>query len=424
MPELLQQQSHKYEQFRCIGAACEDTCCEGWQVSVDRKTYEKYQHCSHPVLHSQLRQWVQIQPAAENENNFARIVLNGSCCPFLSEQLCSIQKQLGEDHLGRTCATFPRIHNRVAGVIERSLDLSCPEAARLLLLDPNPASFHQTERAGEERYDLGSDSGNPHPYFWEIRSALLSLLQNRKYPVAKRLVLIGHVCDKLSELAESGHNELTPQMLEGFAFGIDASLYDAHLRACSADAADQLNTVLQLMMARIQLDFTPGRYRDLYQEFVDGLQLKPGLDFKECSRSYAEAYTRQYAPFLAAHEHMLEHYLVYYAYKTLFPFGSPALNSALPDEYRQNLFTTHYLLIASYFAVAQSLMIGLAAKYGPDFGPDHAVRCIQSCSRTLEHCTSYPSRVLQILAANNIKKSAAGMSMLTQGPQYHERPSE
>jgi hypothetical protein len=155
---------------------------------------------------------------------------------------------------------------------------------------------------------------------------------------------------------------------------------------------------------------------------VDGLQLKPGLSMKECSFRYVEAYTRQYAPFLAAHEHMLEHYLVYYAYKNLFPFGSPALNAGLPEEHRQDLFTAHYLLMASYFAVAQSLTVGLAAHYGSDFGPDHVIRCIQSCSRTLEHCTSYPSRVLQILAASGIK-NAAGMSMLTQSPQYRERGS-
>lgn len=424
MPEpLLQQQARHYDQFRCIGAKCEDTCCDGWQVSVDQKTYEKYQQCSDSVLRPQLQQWVQIQPAATSENNFAKIVLTGSRCPFLSEKLCSIQKQLGEDYLGKTCATFPRINNQVAGVVERSLDLSCPEAARLLLTDSSPASFHQVQANLDGCHTVGSGPDQPHPYFWEIRSALLSLLQNRKYPVAKRLILVGHVCDKLNELARNGHDLLIPQVLEGFAFGIDAGFYDAHLQTCSADAADQLNIILQLMAARIQLDFTPQRYLDLYREFVDGLQLKPELSIYECSNRYAQAYAHQYAPFLAMHEHMLEHYLVYYAYKTLFPFGSKALNASLPEEHRQNSFTAHYLLMASYFAMAQSFMIGLAAGYGPDFGPDHMIRCIQSCARTLEHCTSYSSQVLQILSAKGIE-SAAGMSVLTQNPQYRERAFE
>ena len=382
---------------------------------MDRKTYEKYQQCSHPVLGPQLQQWIQIQPAADG-NHFARIMLTGSRCPFLSEQLCSIHKELGEDYLGRTCATFPRLHNRVSGVVEKSLDLSCPEAARLLLTDSNPASFHQVERDTKERYELGGDSGTRHPYFWEIRSAVLSLLQNRRCPVAKRLVLIGHICDKLDELSRSGHEESMPQALEGFTFGINAGFYDGHLQTCSAKAADQLSIALQLMTARIQLDFTPQRYRDLYQEFVDGLQLKPELGIPECGFRYAQAYKDHYEPFLAAHEHMLEHYLAYYAYKILFPFGSPGLNATLPEEHRRNLFTAHYLLLGSYFAVAQSLMIGLAARYGPNFGPDHVIRCIQSCSRTLEHCTSYPARVFEILAVNGIK-NAAGLSALIQNPQ-------
>ncbi len=31
------------EEFRCIGPACEDSCCVGWHVSIDEATYRKYQ---------------------------------------------------------------------------------------------------------------------------------------------------------------------------------------------------------------------------------------------------------------------------------------------------------------------------------------------------------------------------------------------
>jgi len=34
------------EQFRCIGPACEDSCCVGWRVDIDQATYEKYQTVS------------------------------------------------------------------------------------------------------------------------------------------------------------------------------------------------------------------------------------------------------------------------------------------------------------------------------------------------------------------------------------------
>jgi len=30
------------ERFRCIGPACEDTCCAWWGISVDRRAYDRY----------------------------------------------------------------------------------------------------------------------------------------------------------------------------------------------------------------------------------------------------------------------------------------------------------------------------------------------------------------------------------------------
>ena len=34
--------------FACIGSECEDTCCAGWQVPVDKVTYQKYRKVTTP----------------------------------------------------------------------------------------------------------------------------------------------------------------------------------------------------------------------------------------------------------------------------------------------------------------------------------------------------------------------------------------
>jgi lysine-N-methylase len=412
----LYQQSSNYDQFQCLGAGCEDNCCSGWQVSIDRTTYDKYRACSHPVLHPRFEKWIQIQPQSNNANTFATIVLDGSTCPFLSENLCSIQTELGEDHLSRTCATFPRIRNNVAGVVERSLDLSCPEAARLCLSDPTPASFDQIVPGPEECQDPGESSEIPHLFYWEIRSAILSLLQNRAFPVAKRLILAGHFCDKLDDLTARGNQSAIPQTLEGFTFGINTGLYADHLRTSSANAADQLSIVLELMTARMRLDFTPQRYLTQYREFVDGLQLRPGLSLQISGDRYAEACERRYLPFIATHEHMLEHYLVYYSYRMLFPFGPKPLEGSGDGQNTPGRFTRQYMQMASNFAIIRALMIGLAACYGSDFGDGRAIQIIQGSSKALDHCTTYPPQVLQILADKGIT-NCAGMSILTQDPR-------
>ena len=30
--------------FSCLGSTCEDTCCSGWTIDIDKKTYEFYEN--------------------------------------------------------------------------------------------------------------------------------------------------------------------------------------------------------------------------------------------------------------------------------------------------------------------------------------------------------------------------------------------
>jgi lysine-N-methylase len=50
-----------YTAFQCISAACQDTCCEGWGVSVDKATYDKYQNSSDMELGAKLKNLVTIK---------------------------------------------------------------------------------------------------------------------------------------------------------------------------------------------------------------------------------------------------------------------------------------------------------------------------------------------------------------------------
>src|SRR5579862_3256125 len=105
LPVKLLQAQH-YDTFRCIGAECEDTCCDGWGVTVDRKTYDKYQNCGDPELRSSFRDLVTINTAATSNDDYAMFKLTETHCPFLAQGLCSIQTKLGEDYLSDTCATY------------------------------------------------------------------------------------------------------------------------------------------------------------------------------------------------------------------------------------------------------------------------------------------------------------------------------
>src|ERR1700684_913943 len=97
------------------------------------------------------------------------------------------------------CSQYPRVMNVVVDVRRRSLDLSCPEAVRVILLDPNPMEFDEEDhpRAYSRLVNLSVlstadvSSDKPYSHFREIRAFVIWLLQYRSYTLGKRLVILG-----------------------------------------------------------------------------------------------------------------------------------------------------------------------------------------------------------------------------------------
>lgn len=397
---------------------CPDTCCEGWRVGIDKRTYDKYQESTDPILQPGFQKYITINEAGTNNDQYASFVTSGGRCSFVSEGLCSIQVRLGESYLGAACASFPRVTNLVNGALERSLDASCPEAARLALLDPAPLQFvqvdpnHNEHRVAAATPNALDPQGFSNQEAAQIREFVRWILQNRKYPVAKRLVLLGHVCDKLKEISVMGRYAETNNVVEGFSAAISAGLFDGHLRLCIANPAKQLEIVLELVVERVKSDFTHQRFLQLYQNFLAGILWVPDATLPQLGLNYSDAYQKHYSPFMSQHEYLLEHYLVNNAFKTLFPFGSRSLNCTLGLNAGQSM-VAQYLLLTVYYSLVKAILIGVAAPQCGDFTLDVALSTIQICSKTFEHSVAFPKRMLEILASHGITNPAQ-MSVLTQ----------
>jgi len=412
-------QPRAYHDFRCIGADCEDTCCSGWQVNVDKNTYEAYQRCEDPDLGPRLRHLVTIHPAGGKDDTYARIGLSGSNCPFLTEGLCDIQERLGETYLSAVCSKFPRVGNAVDDVLQRSLDLSCPEAARVMLLDPSPMQFDDEEgpprdpRMGALASLETAEDNSPKPYryFREIRGFAIELLQYRAYPLWKRLVILGSFCDHLEQLAAAGQNAQTPAAVEWFRGAIQGNSLDEAIHKHSPKPAVQLAILLELIVGRITTEFVSPRFLACYREFKDGIAWAAESSMDEIGERYAAAYAGPFAPFLAGHGHMLEHYLVNYVHRTLFPLG-PQQRSGDPSvDHAVDSIHDHCLLMLVYYGVVQTIVIGMAAFHREEFGPSHAIRAVQSVTKAFEHNTLFPKRALKILDEKGVR-SCVSMAIL------------
>ncbi|HLK19649.1 MAG TPA: flagellin lysine-N-methylase [Bryobacteraceae bacterium] len=398
-------QPQAYSAFRCIGADCEDTCCIGWGVNVDRPTYEAYQRLNDPELH----RLVTINQAnTGNDDNYARITISGDGCPFLAEGLCSIQKKLGESYLSKMCATYPRVMSMVDDVLYRSLHMSCPEAARVMLLNPSPISFEEAffEQNGQRLANLGllntqSDkyTDKPYAYFREIRALIIWILQNRAYPLWQRMVILGSLCDQLDQ---SSTGEI-PQVLDGYRDAMTRGLFNESLAQLQPRPASQLEVIVEMIVARISSDFTSQRFRECYQEFMRGLGWTPESSFDAIGERFARAYSDYYAPFMRQHEHMLEHYLVNYAHSRLFPFGPQETSQNLSAEKVVNTIAKQYMLMAVNYSLVKAVLIGQAGFHQAEFGTAHVIKGVQSCAKTFEHSVAFPAIALKILADHGLQ---------------------
>jgi lysine-N-methylase len=194
--------------FRCIGADCEESCCSGWSVPVDAHHYQKLQQrmSGSPGERGEFtRQFHRVEDHERETNKYALAVLtDASDCSFLdTDRLCSIQKRYGSDFLPDTCALYPRQVGLVGTRVELTAKVSCPEIARKLLLDSDAMKLAPVQPSALERGAVNRTLPNgPHELYDRgldvLRSAILDMLGDRRYPFASRLAFVACMADSLT----------------------------------------------------------------------------------------------------------------------------------------------------------------------------------------------------------------------------------
>lgn len=170
-----------YKEFRCTADACEDTCCAGWQIVIDKKALREYRKIK-GNFRKRMGESVDWRQSTFRQDEEKR-------CAFLNEEnLCDLYANLGEKSLCRTCRLYPRHIEEFEGVREITLSVSCPEAAKILMEKKEPVTFRTYEKEGEEEYE----EFDPFLYSMlaDARESMIQMLQNRKYPVEVRVGMI------------------------------------------------------------------------------------------------------------------------------------------------------------------------------------------------------------------------------------------
>lgn len=116
-----------YNEFRCIADRCPDSCCHEWIIDVDEESAARFR-----ALPGPLGDLLRAQLAEEDGVIFLNNI-DGRCPMWRSDGLCALQVAHGHDALCQICQQFPRFRQDYGDFEETGIEMSCPEAARIML---------------------------------------------------------------------------------------------------------------------------------------------------------------------------------------------------------------------------------------------------------------------------------------------------
>lgn len=128
------------ENFKCIGGACEHTCCSGWAINLTKADYKKIRNAGIKV-----KDYTSI--LGNNSTHYARfkVYADTQNCAFLqNDGLCSLHCKFGHEVLPLVCRVYPRLYKKIGEDYEAGLVLSCPEVVRKFVFSEEEVEFNQT----------------------------------------------------------------------------------------------------------------------------------------------------------------------------------------------------------------------------------------------------------------------------------------
>lgn len=383
MPKALIPQYLK--EFVCDGQRCPDNCCEGvWNIWVDEPHFKKIKRVKDPEWAPLIQKHVKRNRKSQSRDAYGKIVHDPEMkkCVFLSEdKLCNLQMTFGPDMLCDVCMLYPRITNRIDQKhIERSLTLSCPLAADLILNSPEGLAFEEVdlELHGREHWNRTLILSSPkmkrkeQKHFFDLRDFSVQILKSRALNLWERIVVLGFFFRKVQELVDNDQADGIPFLIESFTERLIEGAFDEGLKDIPTLTMIQMKLTKELGDYRVFAGVT-GRFLAVFKEYLEGIHFELDVPDEDNAERYQKAVDQWYRPFMADKEYILENYLVNYVFSKLFPFTGEA-----------TVFESYAMLVVHY-AFVKMLLIGGAAYHKDAFSPVHVVRVVQQFAKAVEH---------------------------------------
>jgi lysine-N-methylase len=315
-------------------------------------------------------------------------------CSFLNKDgWCDIQTNLGEDYLCDTCSVYPRRNNKINEVVEQSLTVSCPEAARLVLLNESGIKFEigPKEMTIKTLTSIANINNQKithwTDFFNEYRYITISILQNRTYTLEERLLILGLLYNELDECVKKNNIKNIPDILGQYIESVDNYTFKDAFNNVSKRIDIHLRLCRELVLLRFNQAILSSRYLECSRDMLTGLKIEKDSTNGETQDQYEFSYHNYYVPFFKDKGYMLENYLVNYVFRNCMP-----INGDSPFE--------SYSKMVLHYAIIKLHLVGMA-NHHKGLTPELVIKLIQSLSKTFEHNSAYFNKINNLMKENN-----------------------
>lgn len=290
-----------YNDFKCLGGDCPNTCCQGWGVDIDKNTLARYRNVSGPY-------GAKLKNILSNHKQFFKL---GGSCPFLNKDgLCDIQLNLGEGYLCDVCRRFPREEYVYGEYAEHSLSPACIEAANMILENMEFVDKN-TDRLVTEYSTFDTKI---FPYMYRARDFIFNCIDTMDFDIAIMLIFefveylqgnfrvyskIDGIIDSFVEKKDSYNKRFTSCITEKMIVKLIKKYIS--LKMLTPDLRDKLDALLHMIYGgRVKVGDIVGvfeRYRDMKffsniaKYFVYKYYLRSVYDYAMASRAKLAIYT-------------------------------------------------------------------------------------------------------------------------------------
>lgn len=306
--------------FKCSGGACRNHCCQGWNIALDKPAVNRYLKSSDREIRRIASESIIITKEKYSHWGKIKSERDQPCAYMDSTGLCTIHAKLGAKALSNICMTYPRLQTDYKYEVHKTLTLSCPEATKILLTNPDAMLLNYSATLQPK----GNNRADYNPEDQLINLMCMNIVQASKERSAEGLYGLATLFVHLEKMRKN--KTFSVEALEEACVGVIDSIEQGVIKE-NLVALKPNHDLQWALLMRLQTTFLRLREHRTLKVLSGYIEKLSALQFMSASAGNISlalqrldaAWRDKVEPWLAERPHLMSNYLQYRIYTDNFP---------------------------------------------------------------------------------------------------------